>query len=78
MREMKEPAPPHIRLDYLDLHTDGNTAALCLLRRLGNHMTLLICSYFRPPPGARYWPRFGNCDLGKANRALGMPRRENL
>ena len=57
--------------DYLDLHRDANTAALCLLRRLGNHMTLMVCSYSRPPPGAKYWPRFGKCDLGKARRAAG-------
>ena len=55
-------------LEYLDLHADANTAALCLLRRLGNHMTLLICSYYKPPPGAKYWPRYGSCVLGKANK----------
>ena len=77
VREMIEPAPNHIKLDYLDLHADANTAALCLLRRLGNHMTLLICRYYKPPPGAKYWPRYGSCDLGKANRAFRRPRREN-
>ena len=71
------PAPPHIQLDYLDLRKDANTAALCLLRRLGNHLTLLVCSYSRPPPGAEYWPRFGNCDLEQAHRAFRRPRREN-